>query len=79
MAICCGRLVEVLPKDVLKRVTLVGIESDGAAFAALRSRQSDFGNCRTEFIKADFLDLFDDCGLFGRTQAVAPSDGRHYE
>src|SRR5713226_7193536 len=46
-------MVEVLPKEVLKRVTLVGIESDGVSFAAMRSRQSDFGNCRTELIKGD--------------------------
>ena len=67
-------MVEVLPIEVLKRVTLVGMESDDASFTALQSRESDFDACRTEFINGDFLDLFDDRGLFGGSQTLDPVD-----
>lgn len=67
-------MVKVLPQEILQRVTLVGIESDAASFAALRSRQSEFGICRTELIRGDFLDLFDDRGLFGRSHTIEPVD-----
>jgi SAM-dependent methyltransferase len=67
-------MVHVLPKDLLRRVTLIGVESDRASFAALRSRQSDFAPFRTAFIQRDFLDFFDDDGLFGASDAIEPVD-----
>ncbi|MBI3865476.1 MAG: N-6 DNA methylase [Planctomycetia bacterium] len=67
-------MVEVLPDALLRRITLVGIENDDSSFDALRSRGADFGRCRTDFINGDFLDFFNDDGLFEKTQSIEPVD-----
>lgn len=67
-------MTEVLPDDLKRRVTLIGIESDDDSFLALNSRQSRFGTCRTDLIKGDFLEFFDDGGLFGPGQKIEPVD-----
>jgi SAM-dependent methyltransferase len=65
---------QILPNDILRRITLIGMESDPAAFDALRSRESEFRTCRTELIQGDFLDCIDDGGLFGTDPAIKPAD-----
>jgi adenine-specific DNA-methyltransferase len=67
-------MADSLPDTLLRRVTLIGIESDASSFRVLRSRQSEFADCQTEFIKGDFLDFFDERGLFGTTRSIAPVD-----
>jgi hypothetical protein len=48
---------DALPRDVRRRVTLVGIENDEASFASLRARQQSFDGCKTDLIRGDFLEF----------------------
>jgi methylase of polypeptide subunit release factors len=67
-------LADVLPRDVRKRVTLIGIENDDASFASLRARQPKLGTCHTDLIKGDFLEFFSEGDLFGTSQTIEPVD-----
>ena len=67
-------LSSVLPNRLQRRVTLIGIENDDASFESLRFRQGEFGDCTTDLIKADFLEFFDDGGLFLPQRGTAPVD-----
>jgi len=66
-------MAEVLPAAQCRRVTLVGIENDDDSFDQL-SRNRQFRGFRTEFFKGDFLDFFDDGGLFGSHNTLPPVD-----
>jgi len=65
---------DALPHDVQRRVTLVGIENDDDSFASLQARQPKFKRCRTDLIKGDFLDFFDENDLFASNEAIEPVD-----
>lgn len=67
-------MIAALPKEILERVKLIGMENDEASFKSLRSRSLGFDICRTELIKGDFLDAFDECSLFGPAQTLEPVD-----
>jgi hypothetical protein len=67
-------VADVLPRDVRKRVTLIGIENDDASFVSLRARQPKFGTCHTDLIRGDFLEFFSEGDLFGTSQAIEPVD-----
>jgi hypothetical protein len=67
-------IADVLPKDIRRRVTLIGIENDDDSFVSLQTRQEKFGTCQTDLMKADFLEFFDDKDLFGLNQTIEPVD-----
>lgn len=67
-------IAQALPAALRRRTTLIGIEQDEEAFATLRSRASEFASCKVDLIRGDFLDFFDDGGLFGSSQEIAPVD-----
>lgn len=67
-------VAEVLPTDVRKRVTLIGIENDDNSFVSLRARQSKLGTCHTDLIKGDFLEFFSAGDLFSSNQTIEPVD-----
>jgi tRNA1(Val) A37 N6-methylase TrmN6 len=65
---------DALRSEIRARVTLIGIENDDDSFASLRARQASFKPCRTEVIKGNFLEFFDEGDMFGSTEAMAPVD-----
>ncbi len=65
-------IAHAMPQSQRRRATLIGIEQDDEAFADLDSRE--FDTCQTDFIHGDFLEYFDDGGLFGSGQQLAPVD-----
>ncbi|HEX5443943.1 MAG TPA: N-6 DNA methylase [Pirellulales bacterium] len=65
---------EALPREMRRRVTLIGVENDDASFASLRARQAKFNGCHTELVKGDFLEFFGDNDLFGSHEAIEPVD-----
>lgn len=67
-------IAAAMPECLRRRTTLIGIEQDDNSFTALRSRHSELSTCNTDLIKGDFLEFFDDCGLFGSGQVIDPVD-----
>ncbi|HJT32176.1 MAG TPA: N-6 DNA methylase [Pirellulales bacterium] len=67
-------IYDALPRDMRRRATLIGIESDDASFASLKARQPKFNGCHTDLIKGDFLEFFGDNDLFGSHEAIEPVD-----
>jgi len=65
---------DALPRELRRRVTLIGIENDEASFASLRARQTQFDGCRTELIRGDFLEFFGEDDLFGPHEQLEPVD-----
>lgn len=65
---------DALPREVRRRVTLIGIENDKASFASLQARQPKFDGCRTDLVRGDFLEFFADNDLFGPHEAIEPVD-----
>ena len=65
---------DAMPAGMHSGVTLVGIESDDASYASLRARQRQFGACRAELIKGDFLEFFKGNDLFGADEELEPVD-----
>ncbi|HET6878719.1 MAG TPA: N-6 DNA methylase [Pirellulales bacterium] len=65
---------DALPREMRRRVTLVGIENDDASFASLRARQETFDGCRTDLIRGDFLEFFGGNDLFGSGEELEPVD-----
>jgi tRNA1(Val) A37 N6-methylase TrmN6 len=67
-------MAEVLPSEIRRRTTLVGIENDSDSFTSLRLRQSTFGTCHTDLISGDFLDFFREADLFESSRRIEPVD-----
>lgn len=65
---------EALPREMQRRVTLIGIENDDASFASLQARQQQFSGCLTDLIKGDFLEFFGGNDLFGSHAGLEPVD-----
>ncbi|MGH7139878.1 MAG: Eco57I restriction-modification methylase domain-containing protein, partial [Pirellulales bacterium] len=69
-----GAISEALPREMRRRVTLVGIENDETSFASLRARQQTFDGCRTDLIRGDFLEFLGDNDLFSSHEELEPVD-----
>jgi adenine-specific DNA-methyltransferase len=65
---------QAVPREMRRRVTLLGIENDDASFASLQARQPQFDGCRTDLIKGDFLEFFGNNDLFGSHEELEPVD-----
>ncbi|HVA50409.1 MAG TPA: N-6 DNA methylase [Pirellulales bacterium] len=65
---------DALPREVRRRMTLIGIENDHASFASLQARQSSFDTGRIDLIRGDFLEFFGDNDLFGSHEELEPVD-----
>lgn len=67
-------IASALPRNLLFRSTLIGIENDPCSFSVLQTRLRPIGDCRIELLHGDFLEFFDDGGLFVPQQKLDPVD-----